>query len=699
MRINRTIAIAAAGAIMAISLAGPASAISPVDKASNDTESTGITVSLDSLTPVVPTPTDTLQLAGSVTNTSNSTIEGISVDLRISQSAISDRTQIARMTAGTEAPNTYGVSGGNAIVKTKLTPGSSAVWNLSLPMANLGLGNTGVYGLRVDARAEQDSEQADSTQTFIPWFPNPKLVKPTKVVWLWPITNWPDQNANLVFLNDRTPQEVLPGGRLDRLLNLGISGGGQVEWVMDPQLLASVNGMIDGYQVAGNEGTVIAGSSPQAATDWLAKARTGLASASVGASAYAFPDVTALTRAKMPDEVVQATTSAPEIVSSLLSRPVTSNLGWPAGNRTDTKTLSLLQKTGIRNVILDRSALVPAENDTGDISSAVIRTESGPLSAILTDRALSGSLGSSTSSAQDALLARQRFMAEAGVLTATSQSSNRIVAIGPDPRWDPNPAVVTDILAALKTSPFMRSTTLTQLLSDTPKDVPRTLAPMTAGGRRAALSPSYLKRISETQDNLEIFSSILNEPGTITEKYSNALLRATSGAWRVERGEGSKLLDSIDAELSTEMGQVRVLSGGVKNFSSETGEIPITISNDLAVPVTVGMTLTGNPPIRLTAQKFAPLVIPANRKVSTQISAQVRGNGELTAKVQLTNATGVPYGEPSQVTLRSSAYANAATWVVVVAFLLLTLLLLVNSIRRRRQRALESPDDGGNVNE
>lgn len=695
MRINRTIAAAAIAGILAVAFIGPANASSPAAKVLQDVENTGLSLAIDGLAPAAPKPTETLTLSGTVTNTSEDDIEGISIELRISQGVVSDRLQVAKIANGEETPNTRGVSDGTVEVKTKLSPGANAPWTLKVPVTNLALGNTGVYGLRVDARSQQDSEQTDSSQTFLPWFPNPKAVKPTKVVWLWPLTNVPNQNANLVFLNERTPQELVPDGRLSRVLDLGLSGAAQVEWVVDPQLLSAVSGMTDGYQIAGPGGTVIAGGSPQAAVDWLTKARAGLKGASVAASEYAFPDVTALTRAKMTQEIVQSTTSSPEAVSAYLERPVTSSLGWPAGTRTDAKTLTVLQKSGVRTVVLDRAALQPNEGDNGDISAAVIRTESGPLAAVLTDRALSASLGTPASSAEDALFARQRFMAETGVMTASSPTSERIVTVGPDPRWDPNSGVVADLLAALRTSPFMRSTTLAQLLAETPKDVPRALAPMTAAGRRTALSPGYLDRIKATQDELSIFASILNDPGPITEKYSTALLRATSGAWRANRAGGTELIASIDNELDAEMGRVRVLSGGVKNFSSETGEIPITISNDLPVPVTVGMTLTGDPPIRLTAQKFAPIVVPANRKVSTQISAQVRGNGELPVKVQLTNQAGTPYGEPAEVTLRSSAYANAATWVVVVAFGLLALLLLANSIRRRRQRADEGAVDDG----
>lgn len=672
-----------------MSVAGQASATVPSAKVQVDPQSTGIKVSVDSLTPVDPRPKDFLQLAGTVTNTSDQDIDGVNVELRISQDQLTNRAQVTRIADGDESPNTRSVTDGYTTVKDKLSPGASGSWVLKVPMANLGLPVSGVYGLRVDAAAQQNSDQNDSTQTFLPWFPSPKTVKPTKVVWLWPLTNTPNQNANLVFLNERTPQELTATGRLNRLLDLGIAGQAQTEWVVDPQLLEAVDGMTNGYQVAGPEGVPVSGLSPQPAIDWITKARAGLSAAAVSAGGYAFPDDTALTRQKMSQEVVQATTGSPETVTKLLGRPVTSNLGWPMGARTDSKTLSLLQKSGVRTVVLDRAALQASENDSGNIAAALIRTESGPLSAVLTDRGLSSSLGSATSSAQDAVLARQRFLAETGVMTTAAPDVDRIVAVGPDPRWDPNPAVVADLLAALRTSGWMRSASLAQLLAAIPKEVPRTLAPVTTAGRRAELSSGYLGRIQDTQEDLDVFSSILDDPGQVTEKYSTALLRATSSAWRVDKDGGNKLVSSIDSELRNEMGRVRVLSGGVKNFSSETGEIPITISNDLPVPVTVGMTLTGNPPIRLSAQKFAPITVPANRKVSTQISAKVRGNGELLVKVQLTNPAGIPYGEPSEVTLRSSAYANAATWVVGIAFGLLALLLLANSIRRRRDRAKE----------
>ncbi|MEI2729645.1 MAG: DUF6049 family protein [Candidatus Nanopelagicales bacterium] len=113
--------------------------------------STGISMSLDSLAPVVPRPKDDLQLAGTITNTSDREIGGANVELRLSQERMGNRAQLAKVADGSETPNTRGVSNGSVEVKATLAPGASAPWSIKVPMSDLGLGNSGVYGLRVDA--------------------------------------------------------------------------------------------------------------------------------------------------------------------------------------------------------------------------------------------------------------------------------------------------------------------------------------------------------------------------------------------------------------------------------------------------------------------------------------------------------------------------------------------------------------------
>lgn len=654
-----------------------------------DETTPSIQITLDSLRPLIPSPKKPLKLAGTVTNSGNSDLSAIVVALRLGD-RITSRDTLAEISKGNYSPSTRGVNNGTIQLSNPLTPGASATWSMTVQPSDLGLYTSGAYYLRMDASSDEGAYGTASS--YLPWFPDPTAVTPTQVVWFWPIADTPNRDAANTFLNDQTPTSLQPDGRLSRLLDLGLAAKQQVEWVIDPEALESINVIAGGYQVRGTDGPVQVGPSASAA-QWLATARSGLTDASVHASAYADPDATALTRANMPETVVQATTTASQQVASLLGRPVDDTLGWPPGKRTDQRTLDLLQRTGIKTVVLPNDALPDTSGSSQTTTgTALLRTESGPMQAVLVDQTLTDSLGSVTDSASAALSARQRFLAETAVITTSSNGSPPIVVVGPSQRWDPNPNTVHDLLSALARSPWARSTSLRTLLGAEVPDDNRSLAPMNAASKREGLNPDYLADIERTQSKLSTFSTIFDNPGVVTEPFSSALLRTSSGAWRTNRRAGEQLLDVINQQLDGTIGKVRLISGGAINLSGDGGQIPITIANDLPVPVKVGVRLQGDPAVRLVSTPLDTMTIPANRKVSTEISAKVVGSGDLDVQAQLTTPGGALYGQPVELVLRSTAYAVAATWVVLIAFVILSFLLIMNSIRRRKQRRDELAD-------
>ncbi len=652
-------------------------------------------ITLDSLTPIVPTVKGKLRLSGTVTNTTADNLGSIAVTLRLGQNPVSDRTQVDEIANEALDPFTRGIPNATASIPD-LQAESSVPWELAIKTTELQLGSSGVYYLRIDAVADFDGSISASARSFLPWFPEPDFVTPTEVAWLWPISDWPNRDADNVFLTDRTPTELAPDGRLTRLLDIGLAAGRQPDWVVDPQVIESASVIASGYQVMGLNDPVGGGAQEPAAA-WLARARAGLPRASVFAGAYADPDVTALAMEGMDDDIVAATTMAPELLSKQLSIAAPSSLGWPTGGRTDREAMDALQRAGVRTVVLDSNALSPSSDGTvSNEPTAVIRTEAGPIQAVLTDRVLSSSraLGKATDSPAEALAARQRFLAETGVLASTTGSTGLPIVVGPDRQWDPNPSTVTGVLEAMATAPWVQSKPIVEVISQSRSTTARALAPASTSGKRAVARAEHLEKVRRTEKDLRLFGSILQNPGTLTEPFAAALLRTTSGAWRSEPAEAEQLLDVVDDQLSTQIDKVRVVSGGVINVPSGSGQIPVTILNDLPQPVVVGLELTGSPTVRLVTQPFTPIVVPANRKVSTEVSAQVLGNGELEVDIQLTNDQGVSYGKPAELILRSSAYAQAASWVVGIAFLLLAGLLAMNSIRRRRARKAEEGQDG-----
>jgi hypothetical protein len=678
---------------LVLSLAGPGATAAP----RQDEPPPPLEIALNSLTPIVPKAKGKLTLTGTVTNTTESDLGSLSVSARLGESPITERTTLDEVSSGAFSPFTRGVLNGVAALP-EIAAGTTLPWTIRVPMTDLQLGASGVYYLRVDAVVDFDNTFSASTRTFLPWFPDPDLVIPTQVAWLWPLSDWPNRDARNVFLTDRTPTELTAGGRLSQLLDLGLTAGQKIDWVIDPQVLESATTMAGGYQVMGINDDPVDGGSAEAAVGWLAKARGGLAGASVYSWAYANPDVTALAQAKMGEAVIAATTIAPELLAAQLGRPATASLGWPTGRRTDRDSLGVLQRAGVRTVIVDSSALQPpTDSSTEPSPAALIRTDAGPLQAVVTDPVLSRSLGSATDTAAAALIERQRFLADTAVLATTPGTTGAPVVVGPPAQWNPNPTTVSGILEALSEAPWITPIPLSKVIAKSATDTSRSLASASTESRKAQRRADHLKKVSSTQKKLRLFGSIMENQGTLTQPYAAALLRTTSGAWRSDTDEGDQLLSVINDELNADIGKVRVISGGVINISSGTAAIPITISNDLSVPVKVGLALSGTPKVRLVTKDFTPILIPANRKVSTQIDAQVIGNGELSVDVQLTNAQGNAYGDPAEVVLRSTAYAQAASWVVGIAFLLLTALLAMNSIRRRRQARADRAKAQGNA--
>jgi hypothetical protein len=254
--------------------------------------------------------------------------------------------------------------------------------------------------------------------------------------------------------------------------------------------------------------------------------------------------------------------------------------------------------------------------------------------------------------------------------------------------------VVLPIIRSLSRAKWLNPVTLAELQADLrARDAnPLSLAPMTTAAAREALGPRFTTPMRVSQQRLTGLADIVDTPATVTEPYSLALIRTGSAAWREDRTEGIEFVNTVTTQLINKLNSVHVLPGGVKNLSSENIDIPITIANELPVPVTVGLRLTSNPKVRLSADPVPATTIPANRKVSISVPARVLGSGPIDATAQLLTPEGKAYGRPVSLTLANSTYSQVATWVVTAAFVILVGLLTVNSVRRRRETRRSGDD-------
>jgi hypothetical protein len=693
------IAIAATGAL------GPLAA---TPAAAADVTLPSVQIVIDDLTPVVPGAGDVLRIRGRLVSTTSATLTDVSVQVRRSSAPLVARKDVTTVTKAGLAPtggdpDDLAVPSTNRAVTASLTPGNQQAFSLKVPITDLALSVDGTYVLGIEALGREDGVdpapvRKGDFRTFLPYYATPDSISPISLVWLWPLADWPARTATGVLLNDRTPTELSPGGRLDRLLSIGERFRGTVSWIADPALLQGADAMSSGYQVM-QDGTATVGDRQQQAQRWLDRLRDTTRPAGMRSLPYADIDAAAVTRAQMSNDVVRAVTQGPAIAADALGASAPGNLYWAPFGRIDRGTANVLASAGVTDLILSSEAMPPTDpaQPIDGLATAALPTSVGALRAVLVDPGLTGILSLPQHSASEVIVARQQFLAETALIAATipaDQASRTVVVAPRDVRWNPSASLIAPLLRATRTAPWLAPKTLAALLSEPSPAASRQRGGYGEKARKAELTEAYMSSVRRAAQQLDTFTSIIDDPTGLTEQYSMALLRAESAAWRSSAGTGEDLVTSIRSDLDAQMGQVHVLSEGTLTFSGDNGRVPITITNDLDRAVTVGVVLRGRPSLRLVSEPLTGIRVEPGKMASVDIDARVIGGDPLAVDVQILTPDGSDYDHAARITVTSTAYSRAAAWVVAAAFIAILVFVIVGVTRRIRGAQLARSDHG-----
>ena len=679
-----------ASAVVGLALVGLTSTASP-SRADVDAP---VRVTITGLAPVAITTGALLSLRGTVANIGLATVTSVSVRLTLSSTPVTERRNLRKAADAEGGFGSFPITSTTTDITASLAPGAKSDYRITINADLLPLSGPGIYVVGVEAIGVGPAGFVilGSQRTLLPYLPEP--VAPVYVTWLWPLATWPGQTPEEVLLGDLLPRELSPGGRLDQILRLGASVP-TVSWVVDPQLLQVASDMSDGYLVD-KGGVIRAGTGQQAAGSWLDLARTTLGTpqgrptgarpAAVCAMPYADPDADAITRAGLTTDLVRAATSAASMTANNLEREPTGILAWAAGGRVDRETLDVLASAGVRTAVVRERAVVRGA-DPGYTTSgyADLDTSAGRVRALIIDSGLQTALELPQGNQATILTARQSFLAELAFVALEPTTARRhLIAAAASPRWNPNPALLTSIVAGLRSTPWTRLTPVSTVLALPAADSAGTLA---VGDRRGReLDADYLARISDLQTTLESVRAVLSDPLPVTAPITSALLRSESSAWRTRPRGGEALLDSIALSVTSAQSGIYVIPRDNVTFSGDRGSVPVTVANDLDQAVTVGVTVTANPAARLEAEVLSPLRIEPGRRASLEVPVRIVGGDALTVAVQLTDPSGAAFGDPVALELRTTAYSRAALWVAVAAAVVLVLLVIFDIVRRGRQR-------------
>ncbi|MFD0340990.1 DUF6049 family protein [Streptomyces sp. NPDC127117] len=719
--LRRTAALIIGAPLVAALLAGPAA---PAAQAGGTgkapTGSETVDVALNTLAPSAPAKGDTLTVSGTVTNRGKETITQAVVDLRVGPK-LGSRSEIdnaAKRTGYVLGSDPAPIGGKYTVKFGKLASGISQDFTLSVPVGKLELGDDGVYQLGVSLTGQTSRAQYNQVlgieRTFLPWQEEQRDSR-TKVTYLWPLiasahvtaeTGVDDQRTP-VFADDDLAAELAPGGRLEQLVSLGSRL--PVTWVIDPDLLASVDAMTGNYRVKSGD-TTVAGTNQAVAKQWLTSLEAAVSDGKVVALPFADPDLASIAhRGKNVSGTLSHLQTATEVagmtVQTILHVKPSTDFAWPVDGAIDPSVVDVATSAGAHKVIARSDSL----QETGGLAytPTAARPIGGGTTAVVADARLSTAFQGDMSKAGKSTLAVQKFLALTLALTQQDTETERSIVVAPqrmptvaqaqsmaralhgldDGRW----TQPLGLVEAAGAKPDADATTSVPGTSQYPRKL-----------RSQELPTQAFQDIKSTQVSLNNFQVILTQPERVVTPFGNALNRSMSTSWRGRPLEAQQYRDSVRGYLQDLVGEVQLISKSDVTLSGRSATIPVTVQNRLLQGVDhLVLRLKSENATRLKlndggAVAEQPIRIGPGHSQSVKFDAAANVNGQVQMTAQLYTEDGTPYGGAMTFTVKVSELTPTVLLVIAGGLLLLVLAgIRMYTHRKRANAGGAAGEDGG----
>ncbi|MDQ0775937.1 hypothetical protein QF026_004403 [Streptomyces aurantiacus] len=721
--LRRTGALLAGAPLLAGVLQLPAPSASYASEAGIAAEVTGsrtVDVSLNSLSPSVPSDGDTLTVSGTIVNKGKQAITAAHVGLRVGptlngRSAIDDAAK-NNPYAGTEV-------GGKYVTKfARLAPGVPQTFSISVPVDKLDLGSDGVYQLGVTLTGRTTAAPYEQIlgieRTFLPWQPEAADTK-TRTTYLWPLISTSHMTAETGSNEQQTPvfadddalaAEISPGGRLERLLGLGKDL--DVTWVVDPDLLASVDAMTRSYrvQVNGSSTTTTAGTHQAVAKQWLGELEAAVENEEVVALPFADPDLASLAHNGTPvtgslSHLKDATTVAATTVESILHVTPDTDYAWPVDGAIDPSIVKVATSAGAGTVLSRSDSL----EETGALpyTPSAARPIGGGVTAVVADARMSKAFQGDMTVASNSTLAVQRFLAQSLMLTLQVPDKQRTVVVTPQRLPTAGQAqTMAQALTALQGGNWSQSAELSAATKAKPDAGATTRVPSASSYpsslRKQELPQAAFVQIEGTQRKLDSFQVVLSDKSRVVTPFGRAMDRSMSASWRGRATEAMGYRNGVERYLIGLTEGVGLIDKSEAKLSGRSATIPVTVQNNLVQGVDhLVLRLTSTQPSRLSigdgAYEEQPVSVAGGHSQSVKFTTNAHANGRSAVVAQLFTEDGRPYGP--EVTFDVKVTEITATVMLVIAggVLLLVLAGFRMYTQRKREAARQAALETGNA--
>jgi hypothetical protein len=660
-----------------------------------------IQLSIDQLNPrVVRADSGSLTISGKVTNTGDRRLEDVEIRLQRGD-VLTDEAQlraaITQPPAAEKAPSPF------TPVTKSLDQGASANFTVNVPLDVLKLDQPGVYPLLINVNGRPDfggKERLAGLNVLLPVLSTSgrAAVPPAsaaKITILWPLVDdrprivGDPRGEPMVLGDDDLATSLQIGGRLYGMLNAVESAVRQntqlassICFAVDGDLLSTVQGMANGYEVTGPNGQNVPGKGKDFAVRWLTLLRSLTADHCVIALPYADADLSALSRAAEVDLAKTAVSESFTTVSDIL-KPVKPLQGvvWPIDGTLDPRTLGDITESSPTTVLSNPDRLAGV---TGSAPFAV-----GPNRAVPIDQLTSSALAGAA--ATPGPVSVQNGLATI-VFRATQPGQSVLVA--PPRRWTAPASELTEYLRAI-------GQMFTDNLAD-PQPL-QNLAGSSAGGTASGLNyteqdvaaeiPSVMTaEIAQTNSVRRDLRGAMEpdrtnpvNPDDLLKPIRIGLLRAASSSWRGNVDGGMRASAIVRSQLDEMRQQVTVNPPGPPIvLASSDSPLPIRLGNNLTVAVKVQLVISESSGLRPGSVPVQ--TIPAGQSYTTIVPAELLRAGKFTVDVWVTTPGGTALGTISRIEISSTSYGTITVAVTSVAGAMLVLLATRRVYRRIKQK-------------
>lgn len=620
-----------------------------------------------------------LQVSGTITNSAGQEMNAGTATVYISRTAVTTRSALSTWLSAVDptSSQSLGTAVGSLVIG-ELAPGQVRTFAMTIPFASLKLssGNLAVFPLSV--RLSADAIDIDTSRSVVVMSPDGSNQSVNLAI-AAPLA----APSSITGLLDGPTLDALtsPGGQLYRELNIALDH--RVAIGVDPMIVASIR--------------LLGTSASPAATEWLN--RLEAASNDVFSLGYADVDpvlerqagltapLTPLTfpvdESLFPPQPVDTPQpsgtpappqpSVPTPAQLMAVSDTIDGIAWPATESVTEKDLDFIDAGGFARTIVSSSVIsgssLTSPNST--IGSHTVAVSDAQVSELLRAAANATSEGEWAHAASSL----------AGVLAVTATQSPGATLFATLGRSGSAPAgLLGTTLSAVESFPWLTPIKLTAAL-----DIPAVKSKLTDPDENQDRVPLATKLLN-AEGQTTRFSTVANDPSLITGPQRLALLALFSASWTTDPtnwdASGQAYLTANDALRSS----VNIPESSQINFPLERGNLPITVRNELDVPVTVYVTVQPERAILDVVNTRVKLTIEANSQAKAQVPVQSIANGEVRTRVSLSSGTGARISTPTFVVLNVQAgWETAATVVLGIIVVALFGAGIWRTVLRRRK--------------